>query len=297
MPALNAFLSSVGSRVGPELILSPGKELYHYTSLAGLLGIIEGGDLWLTHTRYLNDEEEMAHGNDVAEQAICALVAMSAADVKKTAYLRQLRALLGSPSNEGVYVCCFCQHDNLLSQWRGYGANGTGVSVQFDSAGFTQWTGADCPQGLMRFWRVFYKAETQRKIVVAAIEHSWDPNLESLLCAQRAAHAIEFFIPTFKNPDFEQEAEWRLIFTPNPQCPIRPRFRVRGAMLVPYYRLHDLSQSVSPTAAVRPQLPIGHVTVGPGAAKMLNVESIRTMLNDYGYAGILVDPSATPFRG
>ncbi len=160
MSALNSFLSSVGSEAGPDLILSPGKELYHYTSLPGLLGIIENGDLWLTHTLYLNDEEEMAHGDHVAAEAIVAARGKSAADAKKSAYLDQLAALLGRPSKEGVYICCFCQRDNLLSQWRGYGANGAGVSLQFDSAGFAQWTGADCAHGLMRFWKVFYKSET-----------------------------------------------------------------------------------------------------------------------------------------
>jgi hypothetical protein len=298
MPALNGFLSAAGSAAGPDLILSPGKELYHYTSLPGLLGIIESRSLWLTHTLYLNDEEEMAHGDHVAAEAVAAALAGSATDAKKSAYLNQLNALLGRPTNEGVYICCFCQRDNLLSQWRGYGANGAGVSLQFDSAGFAQWTGADCPHGLMRFWKVFYKVETQRRIVDTAIAYSWNPYIDPVLCAQRAADAIQFFIPTFKNPGFEEEAEWRLIFTPNPICPIQPRFRVRGAMLVPYYPLGDLAQPPAPApAAVPPQLPIGHVTVGPGAAKALNVESVRMLLSSYGYTGIPIEASDTPFRG
>ena len=298
MSALNSFLSSVGSEAGPDLILSPGKELYHYTSLPGLLGIIENGDLWLTHTLYLNDEEEMAHGDHVAAEAIVAARGKSAADAKKSAYLDQLAALLGRPSKEGVYICCFCQRDNLLSQWRGYGANGAGVSLQFDSAGFAQWTGADCAHGLMRFWKVFYKSETQHRIVDAAINHSWNPNLDPVLCAERAADAIQFFIPTFKNPDFVEESEWRLIFTPNPLCLIPPRFRVRDTMLVPYYRLREITQAALPVpVSASYQLPIGHVTVGPGASKVLNVESVRMLLNGRGYTGIPIEASNTPFRG
>jgi hypothetical protein len=183
MTALTGFLSSVGSATGEALILSPGKELYHYTTLQGLVSIIENADLWLTHTLYLNDAEEMAHGDRVTADAIDAALSGSTADAGKVAYLNQLKTLLGRPSNEGVYICCFCQHDNLLSQWRGYGAYGAGVSLQFDSAGFAQWTGADSPHGLMRFWKVFYKAETQRKIIDAAISHSWNPSLGSSVCA------------------------------------------------------------------------------------------------------------------
>jgi hypothetical protein len=45
MPALTAFLGSVNSTVGPELILSPGKDLFHYADLNGLVGIIQNDDL------------------------------------------------------------------------------------------------------------------------------------------------------------------------------------------------------------------------------------------------------------
>jgi hypothetical protein len=32
--------------------------VYHYTSPAGLRGIIETGDIWLTHTAFVNDTTE-----------------------------------------------------------------------------------------------------------------------------------------------------------------------------------------------------------------------------------------------
>jgi len=62
---------------------------------------------------------------------------------------------------QDFYVCCFCEEDDLLSQWRSYGANGTGVSLGFESTGFTFLTGADVPSqtGLMSLSRVFYNLE------------------------------------------------------------------------------------------------------------------------------------------
>ncbi len=244
--------------------MSPGNDLFHYADLNGLLGIIQNGDLWLTHSRYSNDEEEMAHGKRVAMEAVASALTAAMDDPPRTEYLEQLKTLIDKPSLEGVYICCFCQKDNLLSQWRGYGANGAGVSIQFDSGGFSNWTGADCPHGLMRFWKVFYKSETQRKIIDNAIQFSWTTALPPAQVAQRAADAIQFFIPTFKNSDFEEEAEWRLIFTPNPHCTMVPQFRARGSMLVPYYRLRDLAPGPNATP---PQLPIGHLTVGRALAR------------------------------
>lgn len=240
----------------------------------------------------------MAHGQRVASEAIDAALIQAAGDAPRVDYLTQLRALIDKPSAEGVYICCFCQKDNLLSQWRGYGANGAGVSLQFDSGGFSYWTGADCAHGLMRFWKVFYKAETQRKIIDAAIQFAWNPAPPPAQAAQRAADAIQFFIPTFKNADFEEEAEWRLIFTPNAQCPVLPQFRVRGTMLVPYFRLRDLVASPVPPATVASsKLPVGHVTVGPSTSKLLNVVSVRMLLDRYGYPTVPVEASKTSFRG
>jgi hypothetical protein len=120
---------------------------------------------------------------------------------------------------------------------------------------------------------------------------SWNPALAPAICAQRAADAIQFFIPTFKNAGFKEEKEWRLICTPNPQCPIVPRFRVRGDLLVPYYRLRDLGANAADPA----KLPIDHVTVGPSKVKALNVASVRMLLDRCGYASVKAEPSTIPF--
>ena len=51
------ILDSVGS-YHPDLIFVPKVPVYHYTDLGGLHGIITNDDLWLTNSRYSNDEEE-----------------------------------------------------------------------------------------------------------------------------------------------------------------------------------------------------------------------------------------------
>jgi hypothetical protein len=37
------------------------EELYHYTGIHGLKGIVESQTLWASHYRYLNDAEEVVH--------------------------------------------------------------------------------------------------------------------------------------------------------------------------------------------------------------------------------------------
>src|ERR1700686_1393318 len=69
---LGVFLAQIGS-AAPELIFGvPEGVAHHYTDLSGLAGIISNSDLWLTHSRYSNDDEEMKHGFRVAREQIAA---------------------------------------------------------------------------------------------------------------------------------------------------------------------------------------------------------------------------------
>jgi hypothetical protein len=174
-------------------------------------------------------------------------------------------------------------------------SNGTGVSLKFDPPSFATMTGPECKHGLLRFWKVFYRPETQRQIITAAITFAENSNKQqpAETIALKAADAIQFFIPTFKNADFSEEEEWRLIFTPRPACSVKPRFRVARNMLVPYYSLKDLADHLPANSS----LPIQSVRVGPSTQKLLNAESTRMVLTQRGYTNATVHASDTPYRG
>lgn len=166
IPALSNFLESIGSHhvdliYAPQNMLKSGTlSLYHYTDLSGLVGIVEKHDLWVSHSRYSNDDEEMTHGLSVVRSVLKRATESGKHDRE---YLQTLSKLTEEP--EGVYICCFCEKDNLLSQWRGYGANGTGVSLQFAPKEFADVAGPDNAHGLLRFWKILYQVNTQSDIV------------------------------------------------------------------------------------------------------------------------------------
>lgn len=135
-------------------------ELAHYTSAAGLKGILESQTLWASHARFLNDSREIEYFFDVRcekliEDAIC------------TAYRKGKVELFGNdgrgnkltPEQEAKlvaqeltssvrtttmefnqpYLLSFCgtneprnARDGLLSQWRAYGSDG-GYALIFDT--------------------------------------------------------------------------------------------------------------------------------------------------------------------
>lgn len=294
IPALQDFLTSIGSS-SPDLIYYRGtiSSIYHYTDLNGLKGIVEHNDLWLTNSRFSNDDQEMTHGLDVVREVIAEELEASVPAGRKD-YLRRVVRILNAPSPEGVYICCFCQTSNLLSQWRGYGANGTGVCLEFDPSKFSFITGPDSPpRGLVRLWSVFYDRATQRNIVKQALDFGFNQQgIDAAERARRATDAILFFIPTFKNADFAEEKEIRLIFTPNPDFASQPDFRISRGMLTPYYSLQALAAASLPR-----QLPLTRVLIGPSKHQTVNGESARMLFNKTNYHDVKIDYSKTPYRG
>ena len=47
-----------------DLVNTKNKELYHYTNIYGLFGIITNKSLWLTRSDFLNDSTEITYFNE-----------------------------------------------------------------------------------------------------------------------------------------------------------------------------------------------------------------------------------------
>jgi hypothetical protein len=291
--ALQVFLESIGSHADGYIFAHPGQTLYHYTDLGGLAGIVSNHDLWLTHLRYSNDQEELLHGWRIADSVLAELIASSARNSTRRRILAEARRLLEKSLATAVYVTCFCKEDNLLGQWRGYAGNGAGVSIEIDPFQFGSAAGHEVI-GLLRLWKVFYDVTQQASIARQAVEFGLTFDNRMNGAQWRIFDALQFFIPTFKHPDFRDEEEWRLIFTPQPGATgIQPQFRVARGMLIPYMSLQHILKSAGVTMS---QLPIRQVRVGPSTHRELNFVSTRLLLDRNGYTAVLASVSDTPYR-
>jgi Protein of unknown function (DUF2971) len=129
--------------------------LYHYTSAAGLLGIIKGspweltppwpevetmldqaGHLYASDVRYMSDSQELKYG---AEQFVPRLQAAGNDQLlsENKRYLCQRLASIFSSDDVFDYpmrcfAACFCERGDLLSQWRGYAEGVGGFAIGFD---------------------------------------------------------------------------------------------------------------------------------------------------------------------
>ena len=140
--------------------------LWHYTNLDGLKGIISNQHLWATDYRYLNDSSELVYSKIILQREVFPRVVATIkqeydADqcvrqnvdaqggIERVAQMETsetldilYESLLNPPplKRNIPYILCFCKADEeddflqkhgLLSQWRGYGKDG-GFAIVFN---------------------------------------------------------------------------------------------------------------------------------------------------------------------
>ena len=137
-------------------------ELLHYTTAAGLNGILRSGSLWASHASFLNDAEEITHYFDVRFPQIDKVQLEFTQELVKSPEIlknidarggiekmnKECAALLVKalretilPFNEPYIFSMSAAGDErisqsgLLSQWRGYGTDG-GYALVFDAVRF-----------------------------------------------------------------------------------------------------------------------------------------------------------------
>lgn len=117
----HSILTEILSREPPDV-------LYHYTTQAGLLGIIKCKEIWATHTQYLNDRREYLHAVDLVRQEIERKVVSAIDDASKFALEEMTEGLAGIESMN-VCVCSFSEVKDSLPQWRAYGGGTSGFAI------------------------------------------------------------------------------------------------------------------------------------------------------------------------
>lgn len=125
--------------------------LFHYTTVEGLLGIIQSGEVWSTAYYCANDESELATGRGTLTPLFrnkshelikendrrVEILWQRGTDIRDFADNFEQHISELALSLLCAYITCFCKpsceedfHHGLLSQWRGYGSDG-GYALQF----------------------------------------------------------------------------------------------------------------------------------------------------------------------
>ena len=200
----------------------PPRRLYHYTTLDGLVGITSARALWASDVRYMNDASELSYAADLVSDIVTESLAAVESDVLGPVLPTRRGFANAFEYGARPFVACFCEEEDLLSQWRGYRVGEAGYSLGFDLS-FQAAAGQLPPNTYLR--RVIYDPDEQRRSVEEVVD-VWVRTAESLLDAERELRPEDIFpYPAiwalqeslaehhlcFKHPGFAEEREWRLI--------------------------------------------------------------------------------------
>ena len=196
----------------------PPGVLYHYTTPVGLIGIISSGEIFLSDAAFLNDSSEITYARRLvsamlAERASAETDPARAALLMYAAYEIQLED--GASARFRYYVASFCEAPDLLSQWRAYGAPGSGYALGFHSIGLVAAGARFDELKKVKLRRVVYDEHEQRHVIGQVVAR-WSDTLPDDVSDGAAEYsgalvlAIAYILPQLKHPMFREEREWRL---------------------------------------------------------------------------------------
>ena len=227
----------------------PPPIVYHYTSLETALKILNGFEVWCVDVAFSNDPSEGLHGRKIIAEALAA---------DPSVWMERAQLIT---DDIACYASSFSAEPDLLTQWRYYAANGTGVAVGIDRAALESRTN-------VTFSTVVYDRKVQLQLVSEvlsvfrqAVEDASSDEGKLLPLVSSVALYSVILQAILKNPAYSPENEYRL-FDALPKdekhhATSLKHFQ-RGGQQVPYFPV-DLRDSTAASAAC----PIREVWVGP----------------------------------
>lgn len=275
---------------GPPSTPKPPDVLHHYTTASGLLGIMESSSLFASDVRFMNDESEITFG---VERALTALDEGEIALPTDGAKVQLREGLENVHRWYRSFAVCFCDQGDLLSQWRGYGADG-GFSVGFRSAELA---------GLEVSGRYSVMHDETEGSYVVFERQNMSVALAPVTYPQEADRGLPLYfdfdsddvkaaaaglVHTFaftKDPAFGEEHEWRLLWTTfREDASQRVQHRTSERGLVPYLPV------------VFEKTAVAAVTVGPGLHQEMRADAVRSLLEANDLRDTTVRLSEIPLR-
>ena len=213
----------------PEDTFSNKKPLLaHYTTIQALEKILTNNEIWFSNPLYMNDMEEVRFGIIQGNELVIKSQEIENACQKSErvqAFKKSFAYYFDQFANQHVldtYVFCLSLHDKddndgLLSMWRGYGANGNGVAIVFDTAQLNVVESSPLIIAEVTYATTEARIDWIKKLLstFAKILASSDIPFEKLhLAAYLLFERIKLFALFTKHLGFKEEAEWRVVYLP-----------------------------------------------------------------------------------
>lgn len=306
----------------------PNTTLYHYTDANGFKGIVNSKNLWLTDINYMNDAGELRYAQNLIREVIQDFRVQHA---NHKMFFDKLDWLADPFENSfDIYITCFCEEGELLSQWKNYGL----YSVGFDTIQEIRVN----PSTLRRVgnWyqatlrKVIYNKDRQTNTIKDIIDGIFKLYKEKLTGSDRKPEMIaqeyarvfaNFIMPyvlCFKDDVFKEEKEWRLIHIQDNKENEKVKFRSVGEYLIPYIEgelkaideekfeeYHQELEEKNRPMGVGDQeeyveengsFPIKEIIIGPDPHHEIAENSAKKFLSKKGFSDCTVFSKSTNLR-
>jgi hypothetical protein len=274
------------------------KELYHYTTLNGLQGIIKERALWFSHVSSLNDRLEIQYGRELIVNIIRDFVVREEREDIRL-FLQNLLTTVQFFSKAWfeTFVACFCESSNLLSQWRGYANKDGGYCLGFEFSSSTR-TASDVhdlnigKDIILR--KIIYTGENQSNLVKEYIENICQAAKKALddelagrypdsktyvpgVIAFQASNILFDLLICFKHSAFFSEEEWRMVLLiAEHHQPEYLRFRESLSGLIPYRSTHIYNVEEDKML----MFPLRMIGIGPMLEPVRTCSAIKLLIRN-----------------
>jgi hypothetical protein len=202
--------------------------LAHYTTIEVLEKILRTDELWFSNPLFMNDLEEVRFGVIQGNTLVVNNQEIpKACETSERAQLFQhhFARYFDQFANQHVldtYVFCLSHHDEndndgLLSMWRGYGANGNGVAIVFDTGQINEAQSSPLIMAQVTYETTEARIAWLNNVVLKferLLRDSKIPNDKLHLAAYALFERIKLFALFTKHRGFKEENEWRVVYMP-----------------------------------------------------------------------------------
>ncbi len=203
--------------------------LAHYTTVQTLEKILANNEVWFSNPLFMNDFEEVRFGINQGHELVLGdqEIAEACRTPERAATLKNaFAAYYNKFANEhalDTYVFCLSYHDKedndgRLSMWRGYGANGNGVALVFDTAQLESVDSSPLIIAPVVYAtteaRMNWLRECLKKFTVI-LNASNIPDDKLYIAAYLLFERIKLFALFSKHHGFKEENEWRVVYMPD----------------------------------------------------------------------------------
>lgn len=277
---------------------APPPILYHYTTIAGLYGILSSGSIWLTDIFSMNDTSELRYGISLARNLYEDRRPKESKLIEET--FNRLSDIL--PQICHYLSCSFSQEGDDLGQWRAYGDDGCGYSIGFEGASLgSAFESMATDSKIFNFgnFQVGYNSKDVLRVFEQMIDYM--PSIEGIHdTGADASEAFKLWQPLvaelfrwlivfslhFKHPAYSNEKEYRLLLLANPSLNPPLKFRPRAHELIKYREFNWRALGVIPRKIV----------IGPAADCDKARAFAERCLKDCGLSDVEIVPSGIPYR-